>query len=50
MDLIPDYTDYNASVYGSGSKIEAEKDSKNPWYYPIVWFGMLIVVIMAAGK
>jgi hypothetical protein len=49
MDLLPDYTDYNASVYEDNSKIKLE-NSKNPWYYPVIWFFILIVVIMAAGK
>lgn len=49
MDLLPDYTDFNSSVYGDESEVKIE-DSKNPWYYPVVWFGMLIVVIMAWAK
>ena len=51
MDLLPDfdYTDYNASVYGDESEAKIE-DSKNPWYYPVVWFGMLIIIIMAWAK
>ena len=51
MDLLPDfdYTDYNASVYGDGSKPK-NTQTKSEWYYPIVWFGILIIVLMACGK
>ena len=49
MDFLLEHSNYNASSYEDKSEIKIE-DSKNPWYYPIVWFGMLIIVIMAWGK
>ena len=48
MDLLPDYTDYNASVYGETETEPSE--SKKEWYYPLVWMAILVVVIMAWAK
>ncbi len=48
MDLLPDYTDYNASVYGERETEPSE--SKKEWWYPLVWLAMLVVIIMAWGK